>query len=117
MRLLLREEQGVYSDMPAFNSGNGGLRRRLFNGWMIIPNIHEMIATGLKIAFVLAVLIGTGLKDQESFGGDCPMTYTRYRDGYKFWHLSHPPVGMTLNAPAPSREAEIESRKKVFRLS
>ena len=39
-----------------------------------------------------------------------------FRDGYKFWHLSHPPTGMTLNAPAPSREAEIESRKKVFRL-
>ena len=39
-----------------------------------------------------------------------------FRDGYKFWHLSHPPQGMTLNAPSPSREAEIESRKKVFRL-
>ena len=39
-----------------------------------------------------------------------------FRDGIEFWHLGPAPRGMVHNLPAPSREAEIESRKKVFKL-
>lgn len=39
-----------------------------------------------------------------------------FRDGVEFFHLSRAPSGMTHNLPAPSREAEIETRKKVFKL-
>jgi hypothetical protein len=35
---------------------------------------------------------------------------------YWHFHLSDPPVGYAHNMPAPSREAEIETRKKNFQL-
>ena len=38
------------------------------------------------------------------------------RDGTPFYHLAKSPVGFAHNMPAPSREAEIETRKKVFQL-
>ena len=38
------------------------------------------------------------------------------RDGSEFFHLTVAPKGMMRNLPAPSREAEIEARKKVFKL-
>jgi len=38
------------------------------------------------------------------------------RDGTPFYHLADPPVGFAHNMPAPSREAEIETRKKIFQL-
>ncbi|KAL7526848.1 hypothetical protein ACHAXR_001679 [Thalassiosira sp. AJA248-18] len=38
------------------------------------------------------------------------------RDGVPFWHLSPPPKGMMKNHPAASREAEIVTRKKIFKL-
>jgi hypothetical protein len=38
------------------------------------------------------------------------------RDGTPFYHLGDPPVGFAHNMPAPSREAEIETRKKIFQL-
>ena len=34
----------------------------------------------------------------------------------EFWHLGAAPKGMVHNLPSPSREAEIEARKKVFKL-
>ena len=39
-----------------------------------------------------------------------------FRDGTEFFHLSAAPKGMVHNLPAPSREAELEARKKVFKL-
>ena len=39
-----------------------------------------------------------------------------FRDGIEFFHLSAAPKGMVHNLPAPSRESEIEARKKVFKL-
>ena len=39
-----------------------------------------------------------------------------FRDGIEFFHLSAAPKGMAHNLPAPSREADIEARKKVFKL-
>lgn len=38
------------------------------------------------------------------------------RDGSEFWHLCPAPKGFPHNHPPPSREAEIEARKKVFKL-
>jgi hypothetical protein len=38
------------------------------------------------------------------------------RDGSPFYHIAPSPVGHPHNLPSPSREAEIESRKKVFQL-
>ena len=38
------------------------------------------------------------------------------RDGVPFFHLGKAPTGMVHNLPAPSREAEVEARKKVFSL-
>ena len=38
------------------------------------------------------------------------------RDGTPFYHIAESPVGFAHNMPAPSREAEIETRKKVFQL-
>ncbi|KAL7525888.1 hypothetical protein ACHAXR_001204, partial [Thalassiosira sp. AJA248-18] len=38
------------------------------------------------------------------------------RDGVPFWHLSPPPKGFMKNHPAASREAEIVTRKKIFKL-
>ena len=34
----------------------------------------------------------------------------------RFFHLAPAPKGMAHNLPAPSREAELEARKKVFKL-
>ena len=39
-----------------------------------------------------------------------------FRDGIRFWHLTKAPWGKTHNLPSPSREAEIEARKKVFKM-
>ena len=38
------------------------------------------------------------------------------RDGVPFYHLAPPPWGHAHNTPSPSREAEIECRKKVLQL-
>ena len=38
------------------------------------------------------------------------------RDGVPFFHLGKAPTGIVHNLPAPSREAEVEARKKVFSL-
>ncbi len=38
------------------------------------------------------------------------------RDGVPFYHIAPSPVGQAHNTPSPSREAEIECRKKVFQL-
>ena len=38
------------------------------------------------------------------------------RDGIPFYHLASPPRGHAHNTPSPSREAEIECRKKVLQL-
>ena len=38
------------------------------------------------------------------------------RDGIPFYHLAAPPMGHAHNMPAPSRQAEIKTRKKVFQL-
>ena len=38
------------------------------------------------------------------------------RDGVSFYHIAPSPVGQAHNTPSPSREAEIECRKKVFQL-
>jgi len=38
------------------------------------------------------------------------------RDGIPFWHSCPPPKGFRRNPPAISRSAEIEMRKKIFRL-
>jgi hypothetical protein len=38
------------------------------------------------------------------------------RDGTPFYHLADSPVRYAHNMPAPSREAEIETQKKIFQL-
>ncbi len=38
------------------------------------------------------------------------------RDGISFYHIAPSPVGHAHNMPSPSRQAEIETRKKVFQL-
>ena len=38
------------------------------------------------------------------------------RDGVPFYHIGPCPVGHAHNMPSPSRQAEIETRKKVFQL-
>ena len=38
------------------------------------------------------------------------------RDGIPFYHLAAPPMGHAHSMSAPSRQAEIETRKKVFQL-
>ncbi len=38
------------------------------------------------------------------------------RDGTPFYHFVDPPVGFAHNMPAPSQDAEIETRKKIFQL-
>ena len=39
-----------------------------------------------------------------------------YRDGTSFWRLSKPPTGHYKNLTAPSREAELLTRVKTFKL-
>ena len=41
---------------------------------------------------------------------------TIMHNGTPFYHLSDPPVGYARNMLAPSREAEIETQKKIFQL-
>ena len=38
------------------------------------------------------------------------------RDGVPFWHLTEPPTGYPHNPPAKSREAELVTRLKIFKL-
>ena len=46
-----------------------------------------------------------------------PVSFQRMmRDGVPFYHIAPCPVGHAHNMPSPSREAEIETRKKVFQL-
>ncbi|KAL7527269.1 hypothetical protein ACHAXR_004033, partial [Thalassiosira sp. AJA248-18] len=45
-----------------------------------------------------------------------PEFHNDFRDGIEFWHIGAAPKGMVHNLQAPSREAEIEARKKVFKL-
>ena len=40
-----------------------------------------------------------------------------FRDGPKLFHKGPLPKGFTRNAPSESREVELESRKKVFKLN
>ena len=39
-----------------------------------------------------------------------------YRDGVPFWRTSNPPKGYHRNMVAPSREAELLTRVKIFKL-
>ena len=40
-----------------------------------------------------------------------------FRDGSKLFHVGPTPIGLTRNSPSESRAAEIEARKKIFKLS
>jgi len=45
-----------------------------------------------------------------------PEWQAAFRDGTPFWRLAEPPRGMRRNPPAPSRDAEVKMRRKVFKL-